>query len=1106
MLSKPVDELVNLLGLEVPLAPEVSLADIKADGVLLHWKLPDQRGSVLKYMVRINGIDRKVPYQASAPTKTHTIAVGDVSSQETSITIENLQPDHHYVIRIVTLSSANFQAPSNPIRVKTLPASSGLFFNAGLHKENTEAEGDGEYTPTPVIRPNKNLLDIMTPAVSCPVMTREHSNSMSRVRRTEPARRNSPASQTIDQARSAQEAADSSESIKELTEKLDALRREIDDIEKQIAEEEEEFQTTKATSIEKKDEKKQALKEKEDASRDLRKEVASLERANTAAQARKTQQEKLLRQKEDERKKLKEDVARWRREIVEFVATAKEIEAEQIAFKASTEETIQRLKEKHSEELQTNKSLEEEIRVKGTQVKLLEEERKQITESSGGNGVLENGENVELEEDRRWALLFANLQQRYAQAYSLFAEAERANQMASERLQYLETRRASQPALFGGMTQDVLPTRRNSQRVRPVSMREHSSSGAPGGFVHSTAPPFNSSIPSVSPTFGNAAPYFNMNNGMALPLSSNITSYSQAEIESLTGGAPMSPTTAGDLLPSGLLGDDTDRIDSEDEDDPGPPQGTGAPSPTLDTLLPGLGAPGAYDRVHSPSSPVSLQSPSPSIYASPRESAGHLSYFPATGEMIDSDKRSIRSTSSSLMAAAGHATRFSTLFGLSRQRGKTTSDQGPPLGTLKPSQSQSLPRQDPGGLDPIGRRRGSHSGGAWYDAFKRSSKPLPAESSNSPKHVTTRKRPFNMFGSKGTDPWLTYASLGTERPSSPRPASTKSTDITTLPRPSTETQTRFGWPVDSFGTRSNTLGPDWSMGNTSSWSRMQSRRPSIQHGSAVSLVHDDLLMGDTPDFPSTRRSPTQAPIGTRPQSSASHMSPAPPIPPTPPKQLNPAAPNFKSLFNKKSEEDKAKRAAEKAAEKEAKEAKKAEKNLEKKASRKDKGKGALTEPANLEPTYESTSPLGPRRSRDNRSISTADESIASPRESLERALSQSDAQGQGVGGNRETFMQKLSRKSSSSQFLPFGKGKGSLFSKKNETVVSDTDEDANLYAIKTAESATSSPSLGPPKDKTSALSWSSIKRIGKRGDKTPSLHESIASETTGDEEDDHQVV
>jgi hypothetical protein len=1102
VLSKPLDELVNLLGLEVPVAPIVSLAGIKADGVLLHWKLPDQRGSVLKYLVRINGID-----------------LGDVSPQETSITIENLQPDHHYVIRIVTLNSANFQAPSNPIRLKTLPASSEQFYNPALNKEMNDADSDEEYTPTPIIRPNKSLGDNAIPPVIAPVMAREHSNSISRVRRTEPARRNSPASQTLDQARSAQEAADSSESIKQLTEKLDALRREIDEVEKQIAEEDEEFLSAKASLSEKRDEKKQILKEKEDASRDLRKEVASLERANTVAQGKKTQQEKLLRQKEGERKKMKEDVALWRREIEYFKDMAKKFDAERVELAHASEEEIRLLREKHAAELQTNKALEEEIRQKGSQVKLLEEERKRMTEGDDSNEPLENTENFEAEDKRRWNALYSALQHHYAQVVASCAEAERAYHLASERLAHMQQRRTSQPTHLGGIaSQELLPMRRNSLRMRPSSMREPITSGGPGGFVHSTAPSFHGTIQSSSPNFPNAVPYFNINNGMALAPSNNLT-FSQAEFESLTGGAPMSPT-AGALLPSGLLGDETDKSYTEDGEDTSPPHSTMDPSPSLHHILPGLGAPGVSDMVHSPSSPVSIHDHSPSAFASPRESAGHLSYFPATENMVDSDRRSIRSTSSSQQAAGAQTTRFGSFFNLNRQRGKTLADQGPPLGSLKPSQSQSLPRNEASGLDATGaqRRRGSHSGAAWYEAFMRSSRPALAESSDSPQHVTTRKRPFNMFGSKG-DPWLT-AALGIDRSSSPRPASTISTDPTALPRPSTETQTRFGWPVDNFGTRSNTLGPDWSMGgNNTSWSRVPSRRPSIQHGSTASLVHDELLMGDSPDF-STTRSPTQAPIGTRPQSSASHMSPAPPIPPTPPKQLNPAAPQFKSLFSreKKSEEEKAKRAAEKAAEKaaerEAKEAKKAEKSQEKKAksergdkvSRKDKDKAAVPEITTTDPWKETSSPLDPRRSRDNRSISTADESTASPRESLERSISQSESQGY-LSNSKESFMQKLSRKSSSSQFLPFGKGKASIFSKKtSEVAASDTEDDPNGYSAKGGESATGSPSLGTPKDKSSALSWGSIKRIGRRGDKTPSINESITSETTGDEDDETPSV
>jgi hypothetical protein len=1033
--------------------------------------------------------------------------VGDVSYQETSVTIANLQPDHHYVIRIVTLNAANFQAPSVPIRMRTLSAESDQFYSTVPQTDVGEGGQDDEYTPTPIIRPNKNLVDAIVPPTATPAaMTREHSNSISRARRSEPGRRNSPASQTVDQARSAQEAADSLETIKQLTEKLNGLRRELDDMDRQIQDEEEEFYTQKVILVEKRDEKKAALKEKEDASRDLRKEVATLERANASAQTRKSQQEKLLRQKQAERKKVKDDIARWGHEAVELRVAAERLQQERKEYEDLSETRIKELRDKHAEEIQTNKSLEECIREKGTQVKALEEERKKLEESDEICDAQDGTENAYADEDRRWKETLGNLQQRYTEAWAYLNDAERLNQDTTAQLQYLQQRRMSQPQLMSGMAQEFVPQRRTSPRSRPLSMRDPLISMAPGGFVHSSAAPFNSTTTATSPPFQSGTPYFNPANGMALaPSSAHKTSFSQ-DLESLTGGGPMSPT-AGSLLPSGLFGDDAGWTGSGDEDDPGPPLG---PSPNLRHILPGLGAPGTLEQVQSPSSPISVQSRPPSTFASPRESVGQLGSYPSNENGLDSDRRSIASASSSFK---NPQTRFGGLFGLNRQRGKTFSDQGPPLGSLKSSQSQSLPRQEHEDQDPVGssRRRGSHSGGAWYNAFM-PTKTQPAESASSPSHVATRKRGFNMFGAK-TDPWLASTS-GPERPSSPRQGSNNSLDSNALPRPSTESQTRFGWNVDSFNSRSSPLTVDWKLNhtNSSSWSRLPSRRPSIQHGSSGSLLNENLLQGDGPDFPSTTRSPTQAPIGTRPQSSASALPPTGPIPPTPPKQLNPAAPQFKSIFTREDKAERAKKAAEKAA---GKEAKKAEKKEEKKTkgekpSRRGKEVALPSDTvAHDDDGRDASSPVDPRASRDGRSISTADVSDASPRESLERSISQTTSESQPHGSfgsfGKESFMQKLSRKSSNSQFLQFGKGKSFLHPKRSSEVVTpdETDEDAGGFMARSVDSPGQSPSLGTPKDKSSALSWSSIKRMGKRGDKTPSLHDSIASEATGDEDDEY---
>jgi hypothetical protein len=835
----------------------------------------------------------------------------------------------------------------------------------------------------------------------------------------------------------------------------------------------------------------------------------------------------MLKQKEAERKKLKDDVVKWTREAGELRETATRIEKERAEYEATSEKRIRDIKEKHAQELLSNRSLEDAIREKGIQIKALEEERRALEEGQEGGEALDGVDHAEKEEDNRWKMILGLLQQQYAQAWTLLQEAERGNMDATSRLTFLQSRRMSQPHMFSGPpVPEMGPVRRNSQRARPLSMREGVLAQTAGGFVHTSSAPFNSLTATSSPSFPTHTQYFNAVNGMAIPPPRGHApslSFSQADLESLTGGAPMSPT-AGALLPAGLFGDDLGLTDNEDDYDPGPPQAPSLdPSPNLRHVLPGLGAPGTIDRSQDPSSPVSPISRSPTAFASPRESAGELQHY-SNNEYFDSDKRSIRSTSSSFKFNPNiQASRFGGLFGLNRQRGKTISDNGPALGSLKPAQSQSLPRQDHG-PDGLGgsRRRGSDSEGPWYGSFMRTkTQPVPSSGSPNHDHVTTRKRPFNMFGTKG-DPWLS-SMLGMEKPPSPRQGSTNSGEGMALPRPSTESQTRFGWNIDAFGARSSPLGVDWSVNavpNSSSWgSRMPSRRPSVQYGSTSNLASD----GDLLDFPSTTKSPTQAPIGTRPQSSASHKpipsqsSQLPPLPPTPPR-LNPAAAAFTiPLLGKKTEEEvaeKARKAAEKAAEKEAKKAEKLEKKEERekkakaeraeKVARKGKEKQLASDASIHSDTRDATSPQDHRMSRDTPSfISTADASEASPRESLERIISHTPSDLTGSLG-KESFMQKLTRKGSTNQFLAFGK-KSTLFSKSKTNDAPGTpdevDEDGGFLGLgRSTDSVGNSPSIGTPKDKTSALSWSSIKKLGKK-DKTPSLHESIASEATGDEED-----
>lgn len=58
--QKPVDELVDLLGLDIPPIPEVSLAGITSESVLLYWKPADSQFTSLKNTIQVNGIKGKI--------------------------------------------------------------------------------------------------------------------------------------------------------------------------------------------------------------------------------------------------------------------------------------------------------------------------------------------------------------------------------------------------------------------------------------------------------------------------------------------------------------------------------------------------------------------------------------------------------------------------------------------------------------------------------------------------------------------------------------------------------------------------------------------------------------------------------------------------------------------------------------------------------------------------------------------------------------------------------------------------------------------------------------------------------------------------------------
>lgn len=56
-LWKPVPELIGILGVDVPDAPDVSLAGIRADAATLNWTRPRPNHPVAKFLIQVNGVN-----------------------------------------------------------------------------------------------------------------------------------------------------------------------------------------------------------------------------------------------------------------------------------------------------------------------------------------------------------------------------------------------------------------------------------------------------------------------------------------------------------------------------------------------------------------------------------------------------------------------------------------------------------------------------------------------------------------------------------------------------------------------------------------------------------------------------------------------------------------------------------------------------------------------------------------------------------------------------------------------------------------------------------------------------------------------------------------
>ncbi|KIX02941.1 uncharacterized protein Z518_06491 [Rhinocladiella mackenziei CBS 650.93] len=1050
VISTPNDILVDKLGLDIPPAPLIILEEISAHEVQITWKHAEPSASVQEYHVEVNGR-----------------VVGTTRKNEMGAIISNLVPGSIYDIRIFCVSAGTFQTPSAPLHVR-LP-------NSSSPSSRGEAS---ESVPTVRAIPVRNSQNF-TPA-SAPIMSRESSGGQPVGRRGTAGRRPSPANHITDSptaqdvgSRGTDDEVDGD--LAELSRRFQKVQQDIEAIEAQIQEEDKEFENALKELEARRDQLKQSLKERDEASNDLRKQVHKAETASRTAQSEKTKKERLLQQRENQRRKRRDEIAKWEDQIASMKEEMAGIETQKAAIERRTQSELREIRKKIEEEQKEVAMLEEDNKEKALQIKALEEERKQLNVEDETDESRE-ADRLDRERDMRWRARFEDLQQTYARLWSDLQLANQQVNYTREQITQLEARRANYMSFVPIAPLDMDAVRRG---LRPVRRPRHT--GSLGSSVSSPRGPFTGSEPFPAglqyTSAANSSPtvavqnYFNPQNGMTLAMPSEMPSSTGEEIEAISS-IPMSPR-ADSLLPADLLGDESaDELPKTTEQKGAPDTGT--------CPFPKIGSPILQEDSRRTESP-SVGSSSSRSFSSPLQTS-----TPA----VESDEKSTNSGKKSdekpedEVVQQSNKAKFSSMFGLNRQRGKTLADQPPLLGSLKPGQSQSFPRNmdefDPA-IQP--RRRLSYGGNWASPGMLLRGNGTPEEREQEVSRFATARRAFQFPGfgksaaaSPNYDPFLTARS-GSFDPglrrgsSSPRPSSTYSFDK--MPRPSAESQFR-AWNADKPTIRNSPLAPDW--GSFHSYSQSHSRRPSIVYGSTsnLSLPHNDKEVEVVePDRKPSR--PLQAPIGTRPASSQQASTP----------KLNPAAPSFTMLFGKRGEKTKDK-----------------DKDKDRTKSKESKDKPAEAEAA---------SPPESRKSKDTSSVAATISTVDS--ETLDRTVSGTSAhlslENTPV---KPTFISKITRKASSNKFGSW-KDKGGLFSRKDASTPNGENEEeqgSSEHLGKSLESTSTTPSAEEKKTSRTSLSNWNFMRKSKKGGKEDLTASEISESSeraseTGEERDDDEA-
>lgn len=713
-LWKPVPDLINILGVDVPEPPDVSLAGIRSDAATLSWTRPTSNRPVQKYTIQVNGVH-----------------VGDSPGNEVAITVTGLKPDHFYNIRVVAVGPNNFQAGSKVLRLRTF----GKDGRPQLGNSRLPTSFANNDHPHPKIGDEDDESDSQkkspVPTVEAAPVLDGNNASTSDVSATAPSqrrntvnRRHSPSVASMDQPQIKLPPVDGPElSLDELNRRFESTRKEVDEILAQYAKEEAELQQQEEELKQEKDAKRQALKEKEEQTAQLKASVRTTMEQMRAAEKERTKKEQQLKDKENKKSKVRDtasklenDIERMKKERDGFEAQKKELKEKRDIDGQELDDSNAKLQEKCAE-------LEAELREKGKQLQDLKATREELP-GADDEQWKENDVVVRKEWDARRKELHSQL----------VAETKKLHNLDSQ-IRYLREEQHNMGLYYSNQPD---PT---AAEFEPATTQDPRDSGNFDSLSHLnlSPPPNQFGLPDDSFS-GFSRAGFSQILFMDHNAADNADDH-QSEADFRANAGPLSPT-AHSLLPSGIF-DET----FEDAEEHLPNQ-----------YLPESVTAAEEDN---PQSPLSSDGRSLNMFSSPHGSSHNLP-FPQYNDM---DSQSLNINSSPQQAPLQSSHRLSSLLSNFQRRGAKPADvEGPAIGSLKTGQSQSFPRSTDDHDMPGSKRRISFS---WMNRHSGE----PSRSSMGPTSRPFSARRLNPFASSAG------ALTGDNDSPDSRPASIASTDL-----------------------------------------------------------------------------------------------------------------------------------------------------------------------------------------------------------------------------------------------------------------------------------------------------------------------------------------